>query len=232
MPTAVDRGELRRLIDAGAQLAEVLPKDEYDDEHLPSALHLPLKSLTPGTVAHLDRHRPIVVYCWDALRDMSPRAAWRLEHLSFREVYDYVPGKAYWLAAGLPTEGIGRRRTRAVDVLDRSVPTCGAGESVKAVSARARAAGWDSCVVLNERRIALGRLRLDRADETSNSPVGDVSEPGPATVRADADVSETFERLGARRTRDIIVTTPEGELVGVLRASDDDPVSAGFDYVS
>ena len=94
MPTAVDRGELRRLIDAGAQLAEVLPKDEYDDEHLPSALHLPLKSLTPGTVAHLDRHRPIVVYCWDALRDMSPRAAWRLEHLGFREVYDYVPGKA------------------------------------------------------------------------------------------------------------------------------------------
>ena len=87
-------------------------------------------------------------------------------------------------------------------------------------------------MVLNERRIALGRLRLDRADETSNSPVGDVSEPGPATVRADADVSETFERLGARRTRDIIVTTPEGELVGVLRASDDDPVSAGFDYVS
>ena len=67
MPTPVDRSELRRLLAAGAQLAEVLPKDEYDEEHLPGALHLPLKSLTAAAVAHLDRHRPIVVYCWDAL---------------------------------------------------------------------------------------------------------------------------------------------------------------------
>jgi hypothetical protein len=54
-------------------------------------------------------------------------------------------------------------------------------------------------VVLNARRIVLGRLRLDQVDETSNAPVGEVIEPGPATVRADADVSETLERLGARR---------------------------------
>lgn len=67
MPTAVDCAQLRRLTDAGAQLAEVLPKDQYDDEHLPGALHVPLKSLTAGTVAHLERHRPIVVYCWGAL---------------------------------------------------------------------------------------------------------------------------------------------------------------------
>lgn len=67
MPTPIDRSELRRLIASGAQLAEVLPDEEYEEEHLPGALHLPLKSLTPTAVAHLDRHRPIVVYCWDAL---------------------------------------------------------------------------------------------------------------------------------------------------------------------
>ena len=35
MPAQIDRSELRRLPAAGAQLAEVLPKDEYDEEHLP-----------------------------------------------------------------------------------------------------------------------------------------------------------------------------------------------------
>ena len=67
MPTSIDRSQLRRLLAEGAQLAEVLPKDEYDEEHLPGALHLPLKALTATTTAHLDHGGPIVVYCWDAL---------------------------------------------------------------------------------------------------------------------------------------------------------------------
>jgi rhodanese-related sulfurtransferase len=68
MPTAIGRAELQRLVENGAQLVEVLPKEEYDEEHLPGALHLPLKTLTRQTAAELlDRGRPIVVYCWDGL---------------------------------------------------------------------------------------------------------------------------------------------------------------------
>jgi len=59
MPTPIARSELQQLVEAGAQLVEVLPKDEYDEEHLPGALHLPLKSLTPDAAAGiLDRGRP------------------------------------------------------------------------------------------------------------------------------------------------------------------------------
>jgi hypothetical protein len=36
---------------------------------------------------------------------MSARAAWRLEELGFRQVYDYVPSKIDWFANGLPREG-------------------------------------------------------------------------------------------------------------------------------
>ena len=39
---------------------------------------------------------------------MSPRAAWRLEAAGFSPVYDYVAGKADWLAADLPYEGTAR----------------------------------------------------------------------------------------------------------------------------
>jgi rhodanese-related sulfurtransferase len=68
MPASVDRVEMQRLIAAGAQLVEVLPEDEYTEEHLPGALHLPLKSLTRASAdAVLDRSRPVIVYCWDAL---------------------------------------------------------------------------------------------------------------------------------------------------------------------
>lgn len=35
MPDGVDRDDVQRLLADGAQLAEVLPRDEYDEEHLP-----------------------------------------------------------------------------------------------------------------------------------------------------------------------------------------------------
>ena len=68
MPAVVDRSEVRRLLaEEGAQLAEVLPRAEYDDEHLPGAIHLPLKQLDADSASAVDRSRPVIVYCWDAL---------------------------------------------------------------------------------------------------------------------------------------------------------------------
>jgi rhodanese-related sulfurtransferase len=67
-PKPAVRGDVQRLVAAGAQLVEVLPRDEYDEEHLPGALHLPLKSLTRDVAERIvDRGRPVIVYCWDAL---------------------------------------------------------------------------------------------------------------------------------------------------------------------
>jgi len=68
MTRAVDLHRLQDLLDRGAQLVEVLPRDEYEELRLPGALHLPLKELDAeraGTL--LDRSRAVVVYCWDGL---------------------------------------------------------------------------------------------------------------------------------------------------------------------
>ena len=67
LPTDINRPELDRLLADGAQLVEVLPEQEYNDGHLPGAISLPLKQLTPERAAILDRKRPVVVYCWDSL---------------------------------------------------------------------------------------------------------------------------------------------------------------------
>jgi rhodanese-related sulfurtransferase len=67
MPTPVDHAQLQRLLSSGAQLVEVLPRAEYDEVHLPGAIHLPLKELDAHRAQQLDRGRDLVVYCWDAL---------------------------------------------------------------------------------------------------------------------------------------------------------------------
>src|SRR2546430_16920519 len=114
MAQTVDLAGVHELLERGAQLVEVLPEEEYQELHLPGAIHLPLKQLDAQHANQLDRERPVVVYCWDALCDMSPRAAARLEQLGF-DVYDYALGKVDWMARGLPMEGtaeIGRASCR------------------------------------------------------------------------------------------------------------------------
>jgi rhodanese-related sulfurtransferase len=65
MPSTIDRGRVRRLVAEGAQLVETLPADEYEEEHLPGAVNLPLRTLDARAAEVLDRSRPVVVYCWD-----------------------------------------------------------------------------------------------------------------------------------------------------------------------
>lgn len=64
-PRPVERSRVRELAAAGAQIVEVLPRDEYDEGHLPGAVSLPLKELNRDTALQLERSRPVVVYCWD-----------------------------------------------------------------------------------------------------------------------------------------------------------------------
>ena len=65
MPRSVFREEVCELMDQGAQVLEVLPRDDYEWKHLPGAASVPLKELTSEAVGHLDRDQPIVVYCND-----------------------------------------------------------------------------------------------------------------------------------------------------------------------
>ena len=68
MPSTVDRARVLELIEQDqAHLVEVLPRVEYDEEHLPDAIHLPLKSLDAEAIRALDPGRPVIVYCWDGL---------------------------------------------------------------------------------------------------------------------------------------------------------------------
>jgi rhodanese-related sulfurtransferase len=66
MPREIDRDGVRRLVADGAQLVDVLPAAEYEEEHLRGAISLPLRRLEQKATEVLDRHRAVVVYCWDS----------------------------------------------------------------------------------------------------------------------------------------------------------------------
>ena len=66
MSIPVDRDEVQRLVaEEAAQVVEVLPAAEYEDEHIADAISIPLKKLDAKAPRVLDRGRPVIVYCYD-----------------------------------------------------------------------------------------------------------------------------------------------------------------------
>jgi len=65
MPKEIRRDEVRTMVAEGAQLVEVLPSSEYEEDHLPGAINLPLRKIDSQARDVLDPGRPVIVYCWD-----------------------------------------------------------------------------------------------------------------------------------------------------------------------
>jgi CBS domain-containing protein len=151
---------------------------------------------------------------------VSPRAAWRLESLGFRDVYDYVAGKKDWGAAGLPREGRRASEPSAGEHARRDVPTCRLDERLQGVRARVRAAGWDICIVANEERVVLGRLgRRALASEEDVTAEGAMTE-GPGTLRPSYALEAALSRMRDRDLTRVLITTSDGRLVGLLLRED------------
>lgn len=147
---------------------------------------------------------------------MSPRAAWRLERLGYT-VSDYTAGKADWLAAGRNTVRAQPSPPRAIDAIKREVATCSPDALIADLAREA-----SDYIVVNDEGVVLGRIREAAiARSAPEMTVEQVMEPGPATIRADANVEQTRERLRQHRVLDILVTTPEGQLLGILTTTAD-----------
>jgi rhodanese-related sulfurtransferase/CBS domain-containing protein len=221
MARRIELPELKRLLEQGAQLVEVLPAPEYGEVHLPGAINVPLKALDHQSTARLDRARPVVVYCHDYLWDLSPRAACRLETLGFGDVYDYVPGKADWLAHGLPVEGEHADVPTAGALARDDVVVCGLDAPVAGVRKRVERSPYGFALVTAADRVVLGRLRASAMKGAApDATAEEVMEPGPSTVRADTPARDLARRLAERDLTSAVVSTPEGRLIGIARRSD------------
>ncbi len=140
--------------------------------------------------------------------------------MGFPEVYDYVAGKKSWGSYGLPREGTKVPERTAGDVARRDVPTCTLDERLTEVRERVRAAGWDTCIVINEQRVVLGRLGRKALAADTDESVEEAMTPGPSTVRPSIGTDALLERIRARNLTSILVTTPDGRLAGLALRDD------------
>lgn len=99
--------ELQQRIEKGEDfvLIDVLPPEEYEQEHIPGAINIPLADLRERAKSDLSKNQRIVVYGRTHDDESSNDAATVLEELNFRKVSDFDGGIEAWKRAGFLSEG-------------------------------------------------------------------------------------------------------------------------------
>jgi CBS-domain-containing membrane protein len=151
---------------------------------------------------------------------MSPRAACRLAAFGY-EVFDYAAGKVDWMAHGLPMDGTAARSPTALTFTRDDVVTCALDDAAEQVQRAIDDSPYGFALALSDARCVLGRVRRSRlAGAKSGDLVEAVLEPGPSTIRPHISVDELRKRLARGKAQTLIVTDPEGLLLGVVRRAD------------
>jgi rhodanese-related sulfurtransferase len=66
MPGSIDHNDVQQLIaEVNATLVDVLPAEDFAEEHITGAINIPLKELDERAPRELDREHPVIVYCND-----------------------------------------------------------------------------------------------------------------------------------------------------------------------
>ena len=151
---------------------------------------------------------------------MSPRAASRLEAHRFREVYDYVAGKADWASFGLPIEGVWHSDTRVGAHVRADVPACRLDDRMPDVRERVQAGAWDTCFVTDKHGVVHGRLGRAALRAENDVSVEEAMIFGPSTLRPSLELDKAVERMRTQDLTTLPVTRSDGVLIGVLWRDD------------
>ena len=93
--------------------------------------------------------------------------------------------------------------------------TCGLTDVVGKVRQRVASSRYPFALVTSDDGVLLGRLRASMLDSDPELAAAEVMEPGPSTVRPHKTAAAIAKDLSDKQLRWAIVTTPEGELIGV-----------------
>ena len=96
------------------------------------------------------------------------------------------------------------------------MPTCRLDERLSQVRARVRAAGSDTCFVVNDEQVVLGRLGRAALAGDDEASVEQAMSAGPSTVRPSFELDLAVERMRSQELATLPVTTSEGRLLGLL----------------
>lgn len=140
-------------------------------------------------------------------------------------MFDLVGGKSEWREVGLPMQGTGPFRYVAGQVLTPVTVTCrpdALSGDIREVLRSHRV-----CTVVNEDLVVQGRVRRTDLPAEDDVRVADFMQLGPATVQRREELSALVERMRDKGARTILVTTPKGELLGLVDRGDAERFLAG-----
>lgn len=100
------------------------------------------------------------------------------------------------------------------------VVTCRLDDQVGEVGARIERSAFPFGLVTSEGGVILGRLRSSMLDCDPALRAEEVMEAGPKTFRPQKSPASVAAELGKKNLRWAIITTPEGELIGVATRSE------------
>lgn len=111
----IDSYDLYESLQAGEKVIVVDARsaEAYAREHIPGAISLPHREMTPESTVHLDRTALFVTYCDGIGCNASTKGALKLARLDFR-VKELMGGLDWWKRDGYATEGADAAPGRAV----------------------------------------------------------------------------------------------------------------------
>lgn len=101
----IDVHELKKRRDNNPELCiiDVREKHEWQEIHIPGALHIPKDELSEYITAKISDHScPIYMHCRGGVRSLH--AAQTLLSMGYKEVYSINGGIIAWETAGYPVE--------------------------------------------------------------------------------------------------------------------------------
>ncbi len=98
MVDTIDRDALKEKLDSDDEfvLVNVLSPEQFEEQHIPGSINIPLDQVEEEFPARFDRDEKIVVYCASPSCEASPKAAQKLEAMGFSDVTDYEGGMTDW----------------------------------------------------------------------------------------------------------------------------------------
>jgi len=151
---------------------------------------------------------------------MSPRAAWRLEGIGLERVYDFVGGKLEWRVEGLPTEGTGPFYLVVGKNVRPPTATCRPDTPAGQIRSELEPGPDSICAVTNDEGIVVGRVRWKDLPADDDARAEEFMQLGPATVRPREELRGLVGRMRDAGVKTILVTTPQGRLIGTLYRDD------------
>jgi CBS-domain-containing membrane protein len=106
------------------------------------------------------------------------------------------------------------------DLARDDVVDCRLEDRAGEVRSRIEASPYPFALVLGERRVVLGRVTKSGLDCGAEEKIEHRMDPGPSTVRPHKTAESIANDLAERDLRWAIVTSPEGELIGVSARAD------------